>query len=99
MVAPAPDASKTPDAPSAASGRVELVFTAGTVPEGLLARGLLESEGITVLTKGEGEGPYRMGPMLLFVPEELAIQARLILESAVLEAGDWENTVETDCAD
>ena len=78
MVAPAPDAPITPDVPSAPSGRAVLVFSAGTVPEGLLARGLLESEGITVLTKGEGEGPYRMGPMLLFVPEELEVQARLL---------------------
>jgi hypothetical protein len=81
MVAPVPDAPITPDVPFATSGRPVLVFSAGTVPEGLLVRGLLESEGITVLTKGEGEGPYRMGPMLLFVPEELEVQARLILES------------------
>ena len=37
---------------------------------GLLVRGLLEAEGIQVLAKGEGSGPYRMGPVILFVPED-----------------------------
>jgi hypothetical protein len=99
MVAPAPDAPITPDAPSATFGRPVLVFSAGTVPEGLLARGLLESEGITVLTKGEGEGPYRMGPVHLFVPEELEVQARLLLESIGTETDDTENTAGRDRTD
>jgi hypothetical protein len=63
-----------------ASGRVVLVLSTPTVTEGLLARGILESEGIPVLTKGEGEGPYRMGPVQLWVPEEFELQARLLLE-------------------
>jgi hypothetical protein len=64
----------------AGPGRLVRVLTTSTIPEGLLARGLLESEGIPVLTKGEGEGPYRMGPVQLWVPEELEVQARLVLE-------------------
>jgi len=52
-----------------------------TVPEGLLARGLLQAEGIPVLIKGEAEGPYRMGPVELWVPEGFELQARLLLES------------------
>ena len=63
------------------SGRLVLVLTTVTVTEGLLARGILEAEGIPVLTKGEGEGPYRMGPVQLWVPEEFEVQARLVLES------------------
>jgi hypothetical protein len=62
------------------------VLTTPTVTEGLLARGILESEGIPVLTKGEGEGPYRMGPVQLWVPEELEFQARLLLEGPVDDA-------------
>jgi hypothetical protein len=99
MAAPAPDAPITPDVPFAISGRPVLVFTAGNVPEGLLARGLLESEGIPVLTKGEAEGPYRMGPMHLFVPEELVVQARLLLESVNTVAEDSENPTGTDTTD
>jgi Putative prokaryotic signal transducing protein len=66
--------------PAALSGRLVRVLATPSVTEGLLARGILESEGIPVLTKGEGEGPYRMGPVQLWVPEELEFQARLLLE-------------------
>ncbi len=70
------------EGPGGASGRLVQVLTTPTVPEGLLARGILQSEGIPVLTKGEGEGPYRMGPVQLWVPEEFEVQARLILEAS-----------------
>jgi hypothetical protein len=68
------------------SGRLVRVLTTVTVTEGLLARGILEAEGVPVLTKGEGEGPYRMGPVQLWVPEEFEVQARLVLEG--LPTGD-----------
>jgi hypothetical protein len=55
------------------------VYATGSIADGHLARGRLEAEGIPVLLKGESEGPYRMGPMFLFVPEELETQARLVL--------------------
>jgi hypothetical protein len=61
------------------SGRLVHVFTATTIPEGLLARSRLEAEDIPVMVKGESEGPYRLGPVYLWVPEELEVQARLIL--------------------
>ena len=63
----------------AALGRLVQVFASAGIPEGLLAKGFLESEGIPVLVKGEGEGPYRMGPVYLWVPEEVEVQARLLL--------------------
>lgn len=52
---------------------------------GLLVRGLLEAEGIDVLEKGEGAGPYRMGPVILFVPEEASDRALELI--AASEAG------------
>jgi hypothetical protein len=58
-----------PDAPSSPT-TMALVFSTGSIPEGLLVRGLLESEGIPVAMKGESEGPYRMGPVFLWVIEE-----------------------------
>ncbi|HEX6331343.1 MAG TPA: DUF2007 domain-containing protein [Actinomycetota bacterium] len=58
------------------------VLTTSSVPEGEVARSRLEGEGIPVLVKGEGEGPYRLGPVHLFVPAELEVQARLILSPA-----------------
>ena len=59
-----------------------MVFGTGSIPEGLLVKGLLESEGIPVQLKGEAEGPYRMGPVSVWVPEAFEVQARLILEEA-----------------
>jgi hypothetical protein len=68
-------------------GRLVLAGSFGSVPEGFLAKGRLEAEGIPVLSKG-GDGPYRMGPVHLFVPEELEVQARLILETVEDGVGD-----------
>ena len=56
------------------------IWSTRSVPEGEIARARLEAEGIPVLTKGEGEGPYRMGPVHLWVPAELEVQARLIID-------------------
>lgn len=64
------------------SGDLASVLTTQSVTEGYAAKGLLESEGIPVVLKGEGEGPYRMGPVILMVPAELEVQARLILDAA-----------------
>ena len=52
-------------------GPMELVRIYETADpiRGLLVGGLLEAEGIEVLAKGEGAGPYRMGPVILFVPD------------------------------
>jgi hypothetical protein len=79
-----------------ASGRLVLVFSSSSIPEGLLAKGLLESEGISVFVKGESEGPYRMGPVYLFVPEEVEVQARLALAEA---ASGARSTAPSDAAD
>jgi hypothetical protein len=68
--------------PSPSASRLVMVFGTGSIPEGLLVKGLLETEGIPVQMKGEAEGPYRMGPVSLWVPEALEVQARLILEEA-----------------
>jgi hypothetical protein len=56
------------------------VYSTGSITDGYLAKGRLEAEGIPVLVKGEGEGPYRMGPVHLWVPAELEVQARMILD-------------------
>jgi hypothetical protein len=68
--------------PSSQSPRLVMVFGTGSIPEGLLVKGMLESEGIPVQMKGEAEGPYRMGPVSLWVPEAFEVQARMILEEA-----------------
>jgi len=83
------------------SGSLILVYTTPSITDGYLARGRLEAEDIPVMVKGEGEGPYRMGPVHLYVPEELEVQAMMILdeirsgrlelfeEEDLLEETDW----------
>lgn len=60
-------------------GRLIHIHTTSSGAEGWLLRGRLESEDIPVFTKGEADGPYRLGPSYLFVPEEFEVQARLVL--------------------
>jgi hypothetical protein len=57
------------------------VWAGGDVFEAEMVRGRLEAEGIRVLTKGEGEGPYRVGPVYLFVPAEDVTEARIVLDA------------------
>lgn len=59
------------------------VYSTPSLTDGYLAKGRLEAEGIPVLVKGEGEGPYRMGPVHLWVPEGLEVQARMILDAVI----------------
>ncbi len=60
------------------------VYSTASITEGYLAKGRLEAEGIPVMVKGEGEGPYRMGPVHLWVPSSFEVQARLILDEIAL---------------
>ena len=65
------------------------VFSSASIPEGLLAKGRLEAEGIPVFMKGESEGPYRIGPVHLWVPDNVEVQARVVLaEASANVAGD-----------
>jgi hypothetical protein len=56
-----------------------LVLTASSVPEGEIARSVLEDAGIPVLLQGT-EGPYPVGPVELFVSAELEERARHVLD-------------------
>jgi hypothetical protein len=69
-------------------GPVQVVAVYETLDplRGALVHGLLESDGISVLAKGEGTGPYRMGPVILFVPRRDAERARELIEAS--EAGE-----------
>jgi hypothetical protein len=58
------------------------VLTTSSVLEGEIVRSRLEAEGIPVLLKGGGGDPYRVGPAHVFVPAEMEVQARLLLEGA-----------------
>jgi len=66
------------------------VWSAPSIPEGEIARARLEDEGIPVLVKGESEGPYRMGPVYLYVPADLEVQALHLLETPTEPISDEE---------
>lgn len=74
-----------PDGTEDGPVELERVYETLDPVRGLLIRGLLESDGIRVLAKGEGTGPYRMGPVILFVDEDDALRARELV--AASEAG------------
>jgi hypothetical protein len=58
------------------------VLSTASLPEGEIVKARLEDEGIPVLVKGEGSGPYRMGPVHVFVPAAFEVQARLVLSQS-----------------
>lgn len=55
------------------------VYASGNPFDGQLTKGRLEAEGIVVMMKGEGEGPYRTGPVYLWVAPEDEERARAII--------------------
>ena len=63
------------------------VYASGNTFDGELTKGRLEAEGIPVMIKGEGEGPYRAGPVDLWVPADRVEDARAIL--AAIERGEY----------
>ena len=64
------------------------VYATGDPFFGRLTKGHLEAEGIQVMMKGEGEGPYRLGPVYLWVAPEDEDHAREIIEA--IESGAYE---------
>ena len=74
--------------------RLVRVFATASTPEGVLVKGLLESEGIPVMIKGEGEGPYRMGPVYLWVPEAYRARASAVIDA--VESGAYALDVNAD---
>jgi hypothetical protein len=80
------------------------VFETRDPVRGLLVRGLLEAEGIDVLAKGEGSGPYRMGPVILFAPDHVSSRATELIAAAedgslALAPGELPENAETVAAE
>ena len=63
------------------------VYVSGNPVDGLLTKGHLEAEGIHVLLKGEGEGPYRAGPVYLWVMPADEARAREVIQA--IESGAY----------
>lgn len=69
------------------------VLSTASLPEGEIVKARLEDEGIPVLIKGEGGGPYRMGPVHVFVPVAFEVQARVVLSQS-FEDVEFEDPLE-----
>lgn len=83
--------------PELDASKLVRVFASGVLPEAELAKGLLESTGIPVLMKGEGEGVYKAGAVYLWVFEQDEAAARELLDEAAsgalaAEAGESDTT-------
>lgn len=57
------------------------IFSSGDAFMGELMRGRLEAEGIPVMVKGDGGGPYRAGPVYLWVPEDSELAAKTVVDA------------------
>jgi hypothetical protein len=57
------------------------VWAGGDAVEGELLRARLDAEEIVAILKGEGEGPYRAGPVYLFVATDDETRARAVLDA------------------
>lgn len=68
------------------------VYATGNPFDGQLTKGHLGAEGISVMMKGEAEGPYRTGPVYLWVAPENEGRAREIIEA--IETGEYSTSDE-----
>jgi hypothetical protein len=57
------------------------IYSTPDAIDGQLMRGRLEAEGISVMIKGEGEGPYRVGPAYLWVSAEDEVRGRAVVDA------------------
>jgi Putative prokaryotic signal transducing protein len=59
------------------------VHTGFSIMEGEIVKAHLEADGIPAMLRGEGTGPYRMGPVEVWVPAGMEMHARIVLEETV----------------
>jgi Putative prokaryotic signal transducing protein len=56
------------------------VHTGFSIMEAEIVKAHLEADGILAMLRGEGTGPYRMGPVEVWVPAGMELHARIVLE-------------------
>ena len=57
------------------------VHTGRSIMEGEIVKARLEAEGVPALLRGEGTGPYRMGPVEVWVSADMELHARIVLQN------------------
>jgi hypothetical protein len=68
------------------------LYSTASIMDGYIVKGRLEAEGIPVLLKGDAEGPYRMGPVHLYVARGDERRARELLDSVAVADDDDDET-------
>jgi putative signal transducing protein len=61
--------------------RIVQVFASPDTVAGEMMKGRLEAEGIQAMIKGDGEGPYRAGPVYVWVAAEQEDAARAVVDA------------------
>ena len=56
------------------------VHVGTSIMEGEIVKARLEADGVPALLRGEGTGPYRMGPVEVWVPADMELHARIVLD-------------------
>jgi hypothetical protein len=56
------------------------VHIGNSIMESEIVKARLEAEGVPAMLRGEGTGPYRMGPVEVWVPADMELHARIVLE-------------------
>ena len=76
------------------------VHVGRSIMEGEIVKARLEAEGVPALLRGEGTGPYRIGTVEVWVPADMELHARIVLEQDAVapaepaEAADEAEAVE-----
>jgi hypothetical protein len=66
------------------------VHVGSSIMEGEIVKARLEAEGVPALLRGEGTGPYRMGPVEVWVPADMELHARIVLNDEAPASADEE---------
>ncbi len=70
------------------------VHVGASIMEGEIVKARLEADGIPALLRGEGTGPYRMGPVEVWVPADMELHTRIVLDGDAVGAADPEASEE-----
>ena len=62
------------------------VHLGASIMGGEIVKARLEAEGVPAMLRGEGTGPYRMGPVEVWVPADMQLHARIILDQGATES-------------
>ncbi len=76
-------------------GELARVHVGTSIMEAEIVKARLEAEGVPAMLRGEGTGPYRMGPVEVWVPTGMELHARIVLEGDSAGAADPEASEES----